>query len=79
MPDSFARPSQEIVVAFTGIPAHDRPQRRIGFQSGSIDGDCIPFQQALFGQHAQYPQENLAMRFHVDQTACSRDRRMIRC
>ena len=47
-------------------PAHDRPHRRIGFQRRRIYSHCLAFQQTTIRQHAQQPQENPAVRFHID-------------
>jgi hypothetical protein len=74
----FCQTFEKVVVTLTAIPANDRAQCRIGFKSGSVHRDGVAFQQAFFRQHPQHPQENFAMRLYVDQTARSRNGRMIR-
>ena len=71
MPDSFARPLQKIVVT---LPLSRRTIERSAALASRVVpsmADRVAFQQTLFGQHAQYPQKNFAMRFHIDQTARS--------
>ena len=38
------------------------PQRRIGFQRSAVDSDGVVFQQSLFGQFAQHPENHSGVR-----------------
>ena len=49
------------------VPAHDAPQRGIGFQRRRIDAERPPLDQRGIGQPLQHPREHGLMRLHVDQ------------
>ena len=71
------QPGEKFVVAGAVVAPHDRAQGRIGFQRGGIHAHPAAFQQISIRQHAQHPQEHLAVRLHIDQPPGPRDGRMI--
>src|SRR5208283_4694778 len=76
---SLRQTTQKLLIAFPCVAAHNRAHRRIRLQRGRINGDPLPLHQPTIGQHPQHPAEHFAMRFHVDQTAGTRNRCVIRC
>jgi hypothetical protein len=70
--------SQKLVVTLARVAPHDRPHRRVGFQSGRIDGNPLALHQPAIGQYAQHPAEHFPMRVQVDQPPRARNRRVIR-
>ena len=77
-PRLLRQPLQELLIAFSRVPPHDRPQRGIRFQRGRVHSQRLPLQQPLLRQHSQHPGEHFPVRFHVDQPPRPRDRGMIR-
>jgi hypothetical protein len=69
MPDSFREALEKLVVGLSVVSPNYRPQRRIGFQCGPVDGDGVAFQQSFFGQHTQHPEKYFAMGLHINQAA----------
>ena len=75
----FPRQSfQKFLVTLAIVSSHDGTHRRVGLQRGRVDPHGLAPQQSLISQQFQNPEENLAMRLHIDQPSRSRNRRMIR-
>jgi hypothetical protein len=65
---------QKLPVRLARIAAHDAPQRRVRLQRGRIDSDGLSLDEFGGGQDLQDPREDRAVRLHIDQTPCPRDR-----
>ena len=74
----LCQPFQEFLVTLSVVASHDRTHRRIGLQRGCVDPHGLALHQPLISQQFQNPEENLAMRLHIDQPPRPRDRGMIR-
>ena len=72
------QPFQKFLVTLSTVSPHDRTHRRVGFQRGRVDPHRLALQQPLISQQFQNPEEDLAMRLHIDQPSPPRDRGMIR-
>ena len=71
-------PGQPGLVRLARVPAHDAPHRRVGFERRRVDPNGVPVHQVGLRQPLQHPGEDRLMRFHVNQSARARQRRMIR-
>ena len=78
MPDASANPAQERLVALARVPAHDAPQRRVGFQRRRVDAHRLASRQTGVGQPLPYPCEDRQVRLGVDPSPRARHRRMVR-
>ena len=72
------QPGQPGVVGLAGLPPHDAPHRRVGFQRRRIDADRVPLDELRVGQPLQHPREHRLVRLEVDQATGPRQRRVIR-
>ena len=77
-PRCLRQPPQKLLVAFSRVPPHNRPQRGVRFQRGRIDSPRLPLQQSFLRQYPQHPGEHFLVRFHIHQPPRPRDRGMIR-
>ena len=71
-------PCQPGLVLLARVPAHDAPQRRVGFQRCRIDPEGPAFHQLGVGQPLQHPRKHRLVRLQVDQAPGARHRRMVR-
>src|ERR1043166_1871056 len=77
-PRCLRQSHQKCLITLTRIAPHNATQRRIRFQSRSINSYRLAVDQTRFGKPLQNPGEYRLMRFKVDQPPRSRNRRMIR-
>ena len=71
-------PRQPGLVRLARVPAHDAPQRGVGFQGGRIDPEGPAFHQLGVGQPLQHPRKHRLVRLQVDQAPGARHGRMVR-